>query len=196
MSFGMWIPLTSILSVNCVEVLALRSIHRWISARNLLGSALFEHWERTMSRGLYPLLLSLAMVLPGQAGAVGLGEIRVASALNEPLSAQIDIVGATTAELGELRAAVASRETFEQYGADRPAFLSSTQFTVSRDPQGRPILAVHSDQPFTDPLVRLLVVLRWGHGEVIREYSLLLDPVGTSDTHRASEMASREAGRP
>src|SRR5277367_577903 len=106
-----------------------------------------------MSRGLYPFMVTLALALPGGAGAVGLGEIRVASALNEPLSAQIDIVGASEAELVDLRAVVASREIFQQYGADRPAFLSSTQFTVSRDPRGRPILAVHSDQPFTDPLV-------------------------------------------
>ncbi len=62
-----------------------------------------------MSRGPYPLLLTLALALPGAAGAVGLGEIRVQSALNEPLSAEIDIVGATDEELSDLRAAVASR---------------------------------------------------------------------------------------
>jgi pilus assembly protein FimV len=146
-----------------------------------------------MSRDLYPLLLSLVIMLPGRAGAVGLGEIRVASALNEPLSAQIDIVGATAAELTELRATVAGCGTYLEYGADCPAFLASTQFEVIRNPQGRPILAVHSEQAFTAPLVRLLVVLRWGHGEVIREYSLLLDPAGTSDTHRASEIAASQA---
>jgi pilus assembly protein FimV len=132
-----------------------------------------------MSRGPYALLLTLALSLPGAAGAVGLGEIRVQSALNEPLLAEIDIVGATDDELADLRAAVASRETFERYGADRPAFLSSTTFTVIRDDHGRPLLAVHSDQPFTDPLVSLLVDLRWGRGEVVREYSLLLKPAGS-----------------
>ena len=132
-----------------------------------------------MSRGPHALLLTLALALPGAAGAVGLGEIRVQSSLNEPLSAEIDIVGATDDELSDLRAAVASRETFERYGADRPAFLSSTTFRVIRDDRGRPVLAVHSDQPFTDPLVSLLVDLSWGRGEVVREYSLLLKPAGS-----------------
>jgi pilus assembly protein FimV len=146
-----------------------------------------------MLRGLYPFMLTLALALPGAAGAVGLGDIRVASALNEPLSAQIDIVGASPDELVELRAAVASRETFDRYGAERPAFLSSTQFRVTKDAAGRPILAVHSEQPFTDPLVTLLVQLSWGHGEVIREYSLLLSPAGEADTHRAAEVAAMPA---
>jgi pilus assembly protein FimV len=144
-----------------------------------------------MSRGLYPLLLMLAMTWYRQASAVGLGDIRVESSLNEPLSAQIDIVGASAEELVDLTASVASRETFQRYGADRPEFLSSANFKVTRDLKGRPILAVHSDEAFTDPMVCLLVVLRWQHGEVIREYSLLLDPAaGKADTHRATEMAA------
>jgi len=150
--------------------------------------------EQLMSRRPYPLLLTLALSLPGAAGAIGLGEIRVQSALNEPLAAQIDIVGATDEELLDLRAAVASRETFERYGAERPAFLSSTTFKVIRDEQGRPMLTVHSDQPFTDPLVSLLVDLRWGRGEVVREYSLLLEPAGSAGQPRLRELSQAAEG--
>jgi len=129
-----------------------------------------------MPRGFYSSLLALALSLPGSAGALGLGDIRVDSALNEPLSAQIDVVGATDQELIELRAAVASRETFKRYGAERAAFLSTASFKVTRGPDGRAILTVRSDQAVTDPLVTLLVDLSWGRGELIKEYSLLLDP--------------------
>jgi pilus assembly protein FimV len=146
-----------------------------------------------MSRGLYPLSLTLAISLPGIAGALGLGDIHVDSALNEPLSAEIQIVGATDDELTELRAAVANRETFQRYGVDRPPFLSSATFKVTRDSQGRPILAVHSGEAFTDPLVSLLVDLRWNHGELIREYSLLLDPSGLADARRASDISVADA---
>jgi pilus assembly protein FimV len=129
-----------------------------------------------MPRWFYPSLLALAMSLPGSAGALGLGEIRVDSALNEPLSAQIDLVGATDQELTELRAAVASREIFRQYGAERAAFLSTASFKVTRGPDGQAVLTVRSEQAVTDPLVTLLLDLNWGHGELIKEYSLLLDP--------------------
>ncbi|HWS68913.1 MAG TPA: FimV/HubP family polar landmark protein [Steroidobacteraceae bacterium] len=142
-----------------------------------------------MSRGPYPILLILAMSLPGAAKALGLGDIRVDSALNEPLSAQIDIVGATREELVELTAKVANREMFQRYGADRPSFLATATFKVGLDSQGRPVLNVRSAEAFTDPVINFLVDLRWGKGELIREYSLLLDPAGFSSAPRMAQIA-------
>jgi pilus assembly protein FimV len=120
----------------------------------------------------------MALSMPGAANALGLGDIHVDSGLNEPLAAEIDIIGATAAELTDLRVAVANRETFLHYGADRPGFLSSATFKVARDSHGRPVLAVRSTESFTEPLVNFLVDLRWNNGEMIRQYTLLLDPPG------------------
>jgi pilus assembly protein FimV len=150
--------------------------------------ALFEHLEQTMSRGPYPIVLILAMSLPGAARALGLGDIHVDSALNEPLSAQIDIVGATRDELIALTANVANREIFQRYGADRPAFLSSATFKVGLNAQGHPVLNIRSTDAFTDPLISFLVDLRWGRNEVVREYSLLLDPAGFASPRRSPEI--------
>jgi pilus assembly protein FimV len=129
-----------------------------------------------MPRGPYPALLMLAMSLPGAARALGLGDLRVSSALNEPLSAQIDLMGATPEELVTLTAQLADEATFKRYGADRPSFLSTVRFKVATNSQGRPVLEVHSAQPFTDPIVNFMVDLRWPKGELIRDFSLLLDP--------------------
>jgi pilus assembly protein FimV len=120
----------------------------------------------------------MALSMPGAANALGLGDIHVDSGLNERLAAEIDIVGATSTELTELRAAVADRETFLHYGADRPGFLSSTTFKVTQDSQGRPVIAVRSSESFTEPVVNFLVDLHWRNGEMIRQYTLLLDPPG------------------
>lgn len=131
-----------------------------------------------MSRGQNPLMLMMALSLPGAAHALGLGEIHVDSALNEPLAAEIDIVGATAEELAGLTATVASRDTFLKFGADRPSFLATATFKVAHDARGRPVLSIRSTDSFTEPLVNLVVDLRWHNGEVIRQYSLLLDPAG------------------
>jgi len=77
-----------------------------------------------------PLMLMMALTMPGAAHSLGLGDIHVDSALNEHLAAEIDIVGASALELNDLRAAVANRETFLRYGVDRPAFLSSAVFRL------------------------------------------------------------------
>jgi pilus assembly protein FimV len=139
-----------------------------------------------MSRGQNPLMLMMALSLPGAAQAIGLGEIHVDSGLNEPLAAEIDIVGATAADLVSLRASVASRETFLHLGADRPAFLTSTTFKIAEDSRGRPVLAIRSSESFTEPLVNMVVDLRWQSGELIRQYTLLLDPVGFPSSLRAT----------
>lgn len=134
-----------------------------------------------MSRGSYPLLLTMALTAPGAANALGLGDIHVDSKLNQPLSAHIDILGATEQELASLSAAVASRELFQRFGSDRPGFLSSALFQVTRDRQRRPVLSVHSSEPFTEPLVSFLIDLRWPNGNLVREYTLLLDPASSAD---------------
>jgi pilus assembly protein FimV len=133
-----------------------------------------------MSRGQNPLVLMMALSLPGAAHALGLGEIHVNSALNEPLAADIEILGATAEELSSLTASVANRDTFLRFRAERPAFLASATFKVSHDVKGKPVLLIRSTDSFTEPVVNLLVDLRWHNGEVIRQYSLLLDPAGFS----------------
>ncbi len=148
-----------------------------------------------MSRGPYPIVLMLAMSLPGAARALGLGEIRVDSALNEPLSAQIDILGATRDELMALTAKVANREIFQRYNADRPTFLSSATFKVGVDAEGRPVLNIRSGEAFTDPVISFVVDLRWGKNELVREYSLLLDPAGFNSQRSAAEVALASANR-
>lgn len=146
-----------------------------------------------MSRRQNPLVLMMALSMPGAAHALGLGDIHVGSKLNEPLAADIDIFGATAEELVALRASVADHETFLRYGVERPAFLSSITFKVAQDTQGRPVLAVRSSESFTEPLVNILVDVSWGRGEVVREYTLLLDPAVLASETRAAEGAAAQA---
>ena len=61
-----------------------------------------------MRRNLVHLAV-LALLLPGAALALGLGEIRLRSALNAPLDAEIDLLGATPEELAGLQPRLASR---------------------------------------------------------------------------------------
>ncbi len=131
-----------------------------------------------MSRGQNPLFWMMACTLPSAGHALGLGDIHVDSALNEPLAAEIDIVGATPEDLIGLIATVANRETFAHFNAERPSFLNSATFKVTTDAKGKPVLAIRSSESFSEPLIDLVVDLRWRNGQLIRQYSLLLDPAG------------------
>ena len=143
-----------------------------------------------------PRLLVLALSLPEVTHALGLGNLRVDSKLNEPLSAQIEILGATPDELKAMRASVASPELFQRYHAERPAFLSSATVTLGTDAAGKPILNVKSSEAFTEPLVEFLVDVHWAKGELLRDYSLLLDPARSAPPVTESTAASANTAVP
>jgi pilus assembly protein FimV len=113
----------------------------------------------------------LIFFVPLTALAVGLGEIRLDSALNQPFSAEIPLESANASELLEMEVALASRETFDRYGLDRPAFLSDFRFAVDNDANGNPIVRVSSLKPVSEPFVTFLLDIRWGSGRLLREYT-------------------------
>ncbi len=71
------------------------------------------------------LLVGLGLSAHAGAFALGLGEIKLDSALNEQLVAEIPISVTSRDELRGFEARVALNETFARYGLDRPIFLNS-----------------------------------------------------------------------
>jgi pilus assembly protein FimV len=130
-----------------------------------------------MSLGLNRLWLLPALLLASQAWALGLGDIRLSSALNEPLRAEIELLAATPEELENLTIQLASNETFDRYDLDRPLFLSRLQFRLVRSgtTEGN-IVRITSQEPVTEPFITFLVEAVWSRGRLLREYTLLLDP--------------------
>ena len=130
-----------------------------------------------MSRRLNRLWLLPALLLASDAWALGLGDIRLSSALNEPLRAEIVLLSATPEELSNLTIQLASAETFDRYGLDRPLILTGLQFDVegSGGTEGN-IIRVTSQSPVTEPFITFLVEAVWSRGRLLREYTLLLDP--------------------
>lgn len=128
-----------------------------------------------MSRRLFRSGLLLALFFASEVWALGLGDIRLDSALNEPLRAEIDLLSATPEELESLRISLASSETFERYGIDRPLYLTTLQFRVTNSGGGS-VVSVTSPEPITEPFVTFLVEANWSRGRLLREYTVLLDP--------------------
>ncbi|HEV2110915.1 MAG TPA: FimV/HubP family polar landmark protein, partial [Gammaproteobacteria bacterium] len=123
------------------------------------------------------LILSLAMAaLPGVAQALGLGEIKLNSALNDRFSADIQIVGATSDELDSLDVKLASLAQFSQAGLDHPEVLSQLQFVVVRNADGSAYVHITSSQGVHEPFLDFLIDANWNNGELIREYTVLLNP--------------------
>jgi pilus assembly protein FimV len=120
-------------------------------------------------------LLMSAIMSPSALYALGLGDIRLNSALNQPFDAEIELVSAAQEDLAALRASLASSDTFLRYGLDRPSYLADFTFRVVQS-GGKDVLKITSPRPVTEPFVTLLVEANWPRGRLLREYTVLLDP--------------------
>jgi len=121
-------------------------------------------------------LMAPCFLWPSMSWALGLGEIHLNSALNEPMRAEIDLIASSPDELTALHAELASREAFTRYGIDRPPFLSTLTFKVGKGKDGRDALLVRSTEAIPEPFVTFLVEVNWSRGRLMREYTVLLDP--------------------
>ncbi|MGI9291762.1 MAG: type IV pilus assembly protein FimV, partial [Gammaproteobacteria bacterium] len=119
------------------------------------------------------LLLGL---VPTVSFALGLGEIRLNSALNQPFSAEVPLESVSEGEFNSLRVSMADRESFERLKLDRPVFLSDFSFNVRKNDAGEPIVKIMSRVPVSEPFVTFLLDVKWANGRFQREYTVLLDP--------------------
>ena len=145
-------------------------------------------------------LLSVSSLWPSLSSALGLGEIHLNSALNEPMNAEIDLIAVTPDELTALHATLAGRDAFTRYGIDHPPFLSSLTFKVGKSKDGRDVLLVRSTDAIPEPFVTFLVEVNWARGRLMREYTVLLDPPvytpGENPNFSAPVTAPAVAGSP
>ena len=124
---------------------------------------------------VWPLAPFLLFTL--QAWALGLGDIRLSSALNEPLRAEIELLAATPEELDNLTVELAAPEAFQRYDLDRPMFLAGLRFEIEKSGRAASnVIRVTSTEPITEPFITFLVEATWSRGRLLREYTLLLDP--------------------
>ncbi len=138
-------------------------------------------------------VLSLTL-LPHFAGALGLGDIRTRSALNEPFVGQIELLDIAPDELDTVRVRLASEAEFDKAGTERPRFLTGLEFEPQVSAEGRAFIQVTSRQPVREPFLDFLIEVDWPQGRLVKAYTVLLDPPVTSN--RRPSRRGRPGTRP
>jgi pilus assembly protein FimV len=110
------------------------------------------------------------------ANALGLGEIKINSALNEPLNAEIKLLQVRKLSPLQIQPRMADVDEFALAGLDKSRFLTGVRFQVKVNPDGTGVIYISSDRPVREPFLNFLVELNWPNGRLVREYTLLLDP--------------------
>jgi len=117
-----------------------------------------------------------ALMSSNMVQALGVGEINLRSALNQPLDAEIELLQVRDLTSSEIRSVLASPDDFGKAGIDRSFFLTDLTFTPMVRPDGKAFIKVTSSRPVKEPYLNFLMEVRWPSGRVLREFTLLLDP--------------------
>lgn len=129
-----------------------------------------------MARRLATAVLTLGCLHSGVVSALGLGELKLESFLNEPLSASVEMHSAAGLHQDQIKVRLATSDDFDKLGIDRAYFLTSIKFEVSVDDRGNGTIILSSEDPVLEPYLDFLIEARWPSGRLLREYTVLVDP--------------------
>ena len=117
--------------------------------------------------------------------ALGLGELTLHSALDEPFNAEIELVNIGDADENQILVGLASKEDFERAGVTREFHLLNLKFKTDLSDAEHPVIKVTSKESIREPYLDFVAQLQWPSGRLLREYTLFLD-LPVFDTQKAA----------
>ncbi len=115
----------------------------------------------------------LAVLWPGLASALSLGQLVVQSALNEPLRAEIELVTVTSEEFKTLKVGLAENILFQTNRLPVTDELKSLQFKPIRTGSNS-YIRIHSSEPFRQANTAFFMKLESSSGVLVRKYKIAL----------------------
>lgn len=146
-----------------------------------------------MVRKLAVALLSLGLLSPSLANALGLGDIELKSHLSEPFHAEIKLLQVRDLTVQEVLPGLASKADFQNADVERSFFLTDLRFETIFKDDGTAVIKVTSRKPVREPFLNFLVEVHWPAGRLLREYTVLLDPPAFAEQGGAQSVAPSRA---
>lgn len=131
--------------------------------------------EKNVS-GLTKTLAAMTLLVPVSAQALGIGDIRLHSSLNQNLNAEIMLTLAPGENPSDVSVRLAPPEKFDQAGVPWSYFLSKLHFQTVTRGDGNMIVKITSREALTEPFLNFLVEVSWPQGAQTREFTILIDP--------------------
>ena len=105
---------------------------------------------------------------------LGLGDLTLNSYLNEPLSAQVQLLEAEALDENDVHVGLASESEFARLGVNRDFYLTKIVFEIQAGEDGKTVL-ISTDTPLREPYLDIIIEARWPDGRLLREYTVLVD---------------------
>ncbi|MES3008111.1 MAG: FimV/HubP family polar landmark protein [Pseudomonadota bacterium] len=127
-----------------------------------------------MVRKLVVIFTSVVLFTAAHAKALGLGEITIDSALNQPLAARIELLQLGGVNLDQITVQLASENDFERFSIDREGFLGAIRFDIESAGTGAYVHLTTVD-PVREPYLSFVLETSWPSGRLLSEHTVLLD---------------------
>lgn len=127
------------------------------------------------------------LLMAPSASALEFGQISLDSHLNQPLAARVLLSSLTDGEQASLNVHIASPALFKRFGIERSSAVDNLDVTTASGPQaGQVVVDITTRRPVREPFVDFLLEAGTSSGSGLREYTVLLNPAGTSHTATAA----------
>jgi len=107
--------------------------------------------------------------------ALGLGELTLHSALDEPFNAEIELVNIGEVDENQILVGLASKSDFERAGVAWEFHLLDLNFKTDLSDADHPIVKISSKESIREPYLDFVAQLQWPSWLLLREYTLFLD---------------------
>ncbi|MDO9103894.1 MAG: FimV/HubP family polar landmark protein [Methylovulum sp.] len=126
-------------------------------------------------RNLTKTLAVVSLLIPASAYPLGIGEIKLHSALNQNLDAEISLVLSPGEKLSDIKVNLAPPDKFDENGVPWTYFLSKIKFEPA-GANGSAVIKISSKEALKEPLLEFLLEVSWPKGSLYRGFTVLVDP--------------------
>lgn len=126
------------------------------------------------------LVCTLSFLALNNAHAATLGKMKVLSVLGASLKAEIELTNLLPEEEANLVVKIASPDVFKRAGLEYNPALANIKATINKN--SRPFkITLSSQAAISEPFLEILMDLNWQSGRLVRQYTVLLDPVSSAN---------------
>ncbi len=130
-------------------------------------------------RNLTRTLAVVSLLAPASAYPLGIGDIKLHSALNQNLNAEIPLVVSAGENVADIKVSLAPPDKFDEAGVPWSYFLSKIKFEPVVGHNGSVVIKLSSREALKEPVLDLLLEVSWPKGNLYREFTVLVDPPAT-----------------
>jgi pilus assembly protein FimV len=127
-------------------------------------------------RNLTKTLAVVSLLAPASGYSLGIGDIKLHSALNQNLDAEISLILSAGEKASDIKVNLAPPDKFDESGVPWISLLSKIKFETIVGTNGSVVIKLSSREAVKEPFLDFLLEVNWPKGSLYREFTVLLDP--------------------